>query len=321
MNLVDRLRAERNVPPAIRLQFDHQYRPGQHDRLYAFFEGRDDHSFYMPELRRRWNGSRIVIPFDCRGKKGVIDAYRDIQMSGKTANLAFFVDKDVDDLLGLHSPNDQRIYETECYSIENYMVSEEILEIIWIDIFHLSIADQRLKLIKDEFTAQHQRFVQLITPLMAWIILLRLGNVRCNLSDINLAKIFYFDENLKLHRRPKILQTLHDACGISNIGVDPKYFVLLLSIIRLLKKLNPKAYVRGKFELWFFVSYILRLQAALSARLAIPGSRAVVTTSLCLANAIEILAARTPYPARLRNFLDRLLTPQNLLPFSEERKQ
>src|ERR1700755_236267 len=113
MSLLDTLRNQRNTPPSIWLQFVNLYQPDKNN-AYVFFEGNEDHAYYMPELRRRWNGIGSVVPFNCKGKDGVLQSYTDdFGSRGKRGLLVFFIDKDIDDILGITAITAKTIYQTD----------------------------------------------------------------------------------------------------------------------------------------------------------------------------------------------------------------
>jgi hypothetical protein len=120
MSFVDSLRKQRRNPPAVWIQFTMAYQDGMSD-VYVFFEGGADYTFYMPEIRRRWNGRGQVRPFDCDGKENVLALIpRVTRRLDHRWRALFFVDKDIDDILGLAILADPFLFQTECYSIENY---------------------------------------------------------------------------------------------------------------------------------------------------------------------------------------------------------
>ena len=86
--------------------------------LFCFMEGKHDPDYYLGIIRSVCGDDCVIITCGC--KNNVVDAYHRVYVKDHTRyRLAFFVDRDFDDPL-----NNPAIYETECYSIENYYCSE-----------------------------------------------------------------------------------------------------------------------------------------------------------------------------------------------------
>jgi len=166
----------------------------------------------MPELRRRWHKQGKVRFFICDGKDGVIAAYNDKRISQKISNwkrVLFFVDKDWDDLLNITKiPQSKSVFVTEYYSIENYLVNPDTVEIVWTDIYKLPQDDTRLVQVIQNFQYGYSLFVKLIRPMMAWAIAQKkkekaLASAQnrkekgLNLNNVNLNKVFELDSDLK----------------------------------------------------------------------------------------------------------------------------
>lgn len=84
--------------------------------LFCFVEGKNDTDYYQPKIKSLYGDNYLFIK--CNYKKFVLSMYDQIYASDHLAHkLAFFVDKDFDE--SISRPG---LYETECYSIENYYV-------------------------------------------------------------------------------------------------------------------------------------------------------------------------------------------------------
>src|SRR5690349_18681648 len=119
MSFIDTLRSARSSRVAVLHEFWTQYDPRQR-RLHAFFEGHDDSIFFGRFLTWFEQQGLRVMPYRCEGKRRVYEAFD--QITGRIPdirNVLFFVDKDVDDILGIPWTTDPRIFVTDVYSIEN----------------------------------------------------------------------------------------------------------------------------------------------------------------------------------------------------------
>lgn len=85
--------------------------------IICFFEGVHDPDYYFSHINSIC-GSYLGVT--CHNKKNVLKMYETIHATDKEKyRLAYFVDRDFDDLL-----NNPDIFETTCYSIENYYCLE-----------------------------------------------------------------------------------------------------------------------------------------------------------------------------------------------------
>ena len=84
--------------------------------LFCFVEGKNDTDYYQPKIKSIYGDNYLFIKCNC--KKIVLSMYDQIYVSDhSTQKLAFFVDRDFDE--SISRPG---LYETECYSVENYYV-------------------------------------------------------------------------------------------------------------------------------------------------------------------------------------------------------
>lgn len=286
-------------PQALWLQFVLLYRAGE-DELYAFFEGREDCCFYLPELRRRTDGRFAVVPIRCGGKQPLLDLIPRVRGTiDQQSRALFFVDKDFDDVLGVALPTDRYVFATQHYSFENYLVSEAVLDVILDEIFQLPRGDQRRTTVLAEFRRGHASFLRKVLPIMAWLVVMRRRGLRPNVQNINLATIFALDGG-EVSRSKGVLGVLDLATGVTtDRGLLPD----LRRTLRELRRLPAKSVVRGKFELWWLVQFLLPIEQALGERVeGVPRNRVVVQVRH--GNAAEVLSGRVMPPVDLRAFLD-----------------
>jgi hypothetical protein len=303
MSYTDYLRQQRGVYSSVWLQFSHAYQTKAAD-LFVFFEGHEDLAFFMPELRRSSEQAALSIKsFVCRGKRIVLKLVPTVRRRiDQPWRALFFVDKDVDDFLGTQTRKDPFIYETKCYSIENYLVSEKIFGLIWTELLRLSDSDPRLGKIEQLYKAAHKRFVRSMTPLMAWSIYHRKHGRRPNLKNLDLSKFFRVTANGLLIKEKGFLNLLDRQCGIKT---PTRSWRSIKLIAQQLQKHEPKIYIRGKFELWFFVQFV---KSAIQLALTIPPPKIdprqpSKTFTLTTENAVATLSGRCLPPPEFVAFI------------------
>lgn len=82
--------------------------------LFCFVEGKTDSDYYYPKIKILYGTNCLIV--NCNCKKNVLAMYDKVYpVDHATKKLAFFIDHDYD--ASITRPN---LFETECYSIENY---------------------------------------------------------------------------------------------------------------------------------------------------------------------------------------------------------
>src|SRR5215469_6281732 len=190
MSFIEVLRKSRSTPTAVLHQFLTSYDPNE-PRLYVFVEGEPDKSFYKMLIERFLKGSRRLYVYNCQGKRNVYDAWAKVTARHPTCrNVLFFVDKDIDDIIGQVWPTDPRIFVTDVYSVENYLVRREALEHYITSFVTVRRVSFDLAGILAEFDKSLSQYHQIITPISAWIVVMRRQAFRVLLANVRLDQLF-----------------------------------------------------------------------------------------------------------------------------------
>jgi len=304
MQYIEGFRRERESSASAYFQFVFAA-PKYPNDIHAFFEGHDDLSFYVNFLRSFATNSKSIHVYKCGNKKGVYEAHEKVINGVRQGVVLFFVDKDLSDVLNEVWEQASDIYTTDYYSIENYLVSEDMLFRIWTELFRFRGVELDFEQVhREKFHTELGRFYQYTRPMMAWIIYLRRKGLRPNANNISFTKFFDWDTDLTLIKSKQWqdggLTYLERICGVQTPdtwGSETDAVLKELSI------LAPKTYIRGKLELCFFVRFVERLMRILDNHL--PGTDAGVMTKTLLSeeNAIEVLGPRLSIPPSLERFL------------------
>lgn len=303
MSFLDQLRSMRTTPQAVWLEFLGTYRDASFD-LYLFFEGKDDISFYQPYFRQLWAHKGTPYSFYCDGKAEVFEIIPRVkQKLDYEWRGLFFVDKDIDDFCGVILHRDNYLYETECYAIENLVASRSTLAVIWTDFLSLPLSDDRYDAICRGFDAANELWCAAMTEVMAWVIHLRRNQHHVVLNGVNLRKVVDMDQDCKCTLKPGWAEHVLAASNITGVLYDQ---VAHQAIVAELKVREPKTFIRGKFDLWFFVSFLTKVLEAITAR--IPGQpRVICSVQIGHNTAIDVLAPRIQPPDSLKQFVRRVL--------------
>lgn len=91
--------------------------------LFCFFEGKDN-AYYIPKVKN-FTDKYHIIP--CGGREKVLEVYQLITIHSEYDKYkkAFFIDRDFNQAL---PPQNPPIFETPCYSIENFYVSVNVFK-------------------------------------------------------------------------------------------------------------------------------------------------------------------------------------------------
>jgi hypothetical protein len=77
----------------------------------------------------------------------------------------------------------------------------------------------------------------------------------------------------------------------------------LREIWRIIRQMEYKRYMRGKFEIWFMVTFVNRVADIVRKRMS-GYKRAVIRQQITYENVVEVLAGKVPYPDALYTFLE-----------------
>lgn len=222
------------------------------DYLFCFFEGEDSKYYNERILKYTGYDSHHIINYNCGGKKQVIKAFDLINNCNLYSHVkkAFFIDKDFE-------PYDTRlkeeIYQTPCYSIENFYTSINAFERIISREFLLNPIDDDLNMCVKDFTKAQEKFHEYITFFNAWIFCQREkereeGHELVNLGDFKISKLFNHItiDNVKC-KRDITLECIKEYFP-SSYDIDE---ARMNEVIDAFKASNRQQAFRGKFELEF----------------------------------------------------------------------
>jgi hypothetical protein len=269
------------------------------DELHYIFEGYDDQSFYFNFFQNLGSDPLTYISL---GKKHSIELYNKLDWSVyDKKRIIIFIDRDYSQLLNELVPSDLNIYETTYYSIENYISNALILRRLINEILHFHDADVVNRLIS-QFENQHEKFYTLIKPVIAWILIIRSSNLKANLNQIDLSKLFFIDDNLivtnqsldRVKYLERVTQTQTPSIGYSAFK---KWYDIIDA------QPSEKLIIRGKFDAWFLVTFFNQINKYLKD---VEGFESRMKTNINLSNAIEIIGPRTVIPDRLARFIQTL---------------
>jgi hypothetical protein len=265
MSFLEELSRSATSSVAVWHQFVQAHRPSQ-DEWYIFVEGGLDLPFYCAAMRGTNFGNARIVHFRCDGKTGVLDARREVRRSHpRCTRVLFFVDKDVDDHLGLALPTAPDLFCTRVYSVENYMVGVDALETIWREHFCLPQDDPALATVRNQYRAMQARFRRILLPIMAWVLLAKRAGLRPNVNNLNIGRIVAVDDCEPSVRAGAYETLLRETSCSFRPNVTT-----WLAEAKKLAQLDLPTVVRGKFDIWFLARFLQQIVPVLKKR---PGCR------------------------------------------------
>ncbi|SFB48138.1 Protein of unknown function [Rhizobium sp. NFR07] len=157
---VEVLKRARKSPAVLKIRLA-KLRSNFPDMLVFAFEGDDDKSVFFQWIRRI-RPELEYEPFPCRGKQQVIRLKKmlDQDLGGLGHGVYYFVDRDFDDLPA-DQVGDPTIFVTDKFSVENYLVTEKVLNETLKNEFHCNAAPEARARVADLFKKTYSEFLDI----------------------------------------------------------------------------------------------------------------------------------------------------------------
>jgi hypothetical protein len=251
MSYLDTLKQSRDKPQVAYQEFTLHTRQNK-DGLFCFFEGKDN-AYYVPRIKRFTDNYYSI---KCGGRDKVLEVYRLITIHAEYDKYkkAFFIDRDFNAPLPPHNPP---IFETPCYSIENFYVSVNVFKEILKNEFHLSeVSDPAFQVCIPLFKDRQEEFHQATILFNAWYAcLIEIRNVTGNKTGVNLDDKFpknFLDLTLQTvlakYDLEKIKQIFPNALEVPEDILNAK--------IAEFSNCEYGQVFRGKYEIWFLLVFL-----------------------------------------------------------------
>jgi Protein of unknown function (DUF4435) len=314
----DILREEAGSPHAVFHQFVLLLGKCSPDCHFLFFEGLEDPAFYIGYVLARLDG-REYHEFVCNGRQGVIKVNELCGRDGRAFDRTLhFIDKDHCDLMSPEEVLPSRMFQTDCYSFENYLVCQQSFRRFWTERLHLSSDDTRYLSYHALFEKLHQSFSERMKFLMA-IVLIGRGIesrpvAKLNLNNVNLEKVLSINLGSgKVRWLSSGGKTFLAASNMTVSGIIVRGDAIRSVLRKYLRDRDSKLYVRGKYELWFYVKFLSLITRELSDRTRAKSAglpRATPGDVITHTSAIDSLCGLAPRLATLEQFLEANIVPR-----------
>lgn len=299
-NRINMMRESREIPQTILHRYNQLRSQHNHEVIYAF-ESTDDFIFYKTMISRVKNRIKIT-PLICKKKDTILALRTSLSrnISATASLIRYFVDHDFDGLKG-HPPGND-IYCTPCYSFENLIVNEQVLENLLHGEFKCSDSDAEtdLKNIKKIYQERWIEFLNEIRDANKIIFHAHHSGFYLKGIDDNLKKYV----KITLKKVTKIANT-EEICKI--IGFIPAPTEADISTSEhAFKLLDPERDWRGKFSFYFFKKILTDLKEDRGRKTPSFFSKRASISFSPNGDINRALASITPIPNCLKKFISNL---------------
>lgn len=295
---VEKLRASRGKAVAIFVEFTRLYKQYE-SALYGFFEGED--SKYYGIRIKNITKSKKDIYMNCHGKEGVLGIYRMLSSRNhyRTARIGYFVDRDFDQ--SIYNMGISKIYETPCYSVENFYTSVQCFAEILKSEFKLTEIDENFQRCVSLYRKLQEEFHDAVELLNAWVACQTDKSSKLNISDLSILRFVKIDLNqaISMYEIDDLYQMFPNTPVIAEQELDAKISELKVNI-------RQKSF-RGKFEIEFLFIFLQKLMSeANQGRYPFFTRKIKVILSLTKRTIISDLSQYADTPDCLHNYLESL---------------
>ena len=301
MSSVKTLRESRGKAQPVFMEFTRLYKQYP-SALYCFFEG-EDSKYYGVRIKN------IIRPekdfyFSCSGKDGVLEIHEMLSSKEDYANVraAYFIDRDFDKSIRERGLNE--IYETPCYSIENFYTSVQCFSEVLRSEFKLMESDENFERCVSLYIELQEEFHNAVELLNTWIACQRDKSSPLNISKRSVLDFVKIDLNqiTKKYVIDDLYSIFPGAIAISQEELDAR-------LTELRSSTRQKSF-RGKFEIEFLRKFLEKLKhEANTANYHYFTRKVKVVLSLSESNIISDLSQYADTPDCLDSYLKSFISP------------
>lgn len=275
------------------------------NQIFGFVEGRDDPAYYLGHIENIINNDnwciRLIEAGNEKGnRKKVLDLLRIIDWNYYLRKqVLFFIDRDLSLFLDIEEFNDENLYVTDMYSIENNIVTKYTLKRVLREYYNVSLQEYEWEIIDNYFECGLRAIIEVMAIITSYYIaIFRNGEMPC-FDSIQMKDLFYIDKCRVIVKEIDYNEYLNSRW---NTNLDNIETTTVLK--EFIAKDGKSKFIRGKNLMWFFVNFINSFcknchEIIPSIQKPICGCR-----ELDLNNAIRDLGSKTRPPKTLRDFLN-----------------
>jgi len=293
-----RIKAAKNARAVLKVDFAAFASAIPDDTKIFAFEGPADKAIFYHWIKAV-NSAIKYESHVCKNKFSVLQLFDSLQsdLTGLAERAYFFVDRDFDGLQG--RDEHERVFITAKYSIENYVVCNELLDALLTVEFHCNGHPKVRESAKAVFEETYRQFLRATADLNFRIFASR----RLGINQVaDLPNRLNLIAEVEL---TKVTAAGKEAAELVQLEREPLQQELA-SLREIFDALKPEDSYRGKFALLFFVRWLGLLRedrvAANPVCLVLPATTFNVGGGFSL----ESLASKAPIPPELCKFLSEI---------------
>lgn len=296
---LDRIKKAKKVPAVAKTDFA-TFASGVPDNAKLFaYEGPADKYLYYCWIKRV-QPTLYYEPYICGNKSKALQLY-DLLKRDRTGlgdRAYFFIDHDFDGLQG--RADSRKIFVTDKYSIENYLVCGELLDDLLTVDFHCHGFPQVRTSVRKSFEAIYIQFLNITKDLNIRIFAARTLSIR-QIGDLPEKLKYIANVNLT-----DVFPTEHLAQDLVSLSREPTEEEWI-KVEAAFASINPVHGYRGKFALQFLVKWLELLRTDRSAIPSVLFSEIPITEFSVKGDfTLQTLASKAPAPSQLASFLSAL---------------
>jgi hypothetical protein len=298
---VNTLRESRGKAQAVFMKFTRLYKQDP-SALYCFFEG-EDSKYYGVRIKNIIRPEKYFY-FSCSGKDGVLGIHKMLSARKSYANVkaAYFIDRDFDESIRERGLNE--IYETPCYSIENFYTSVQCFSEVLRSEFNLREPDENFERCVSLYIKLQEEFHNAVELLNTWIACQRAKSSPLNISDISVSLFVKIDLNQITQKYviDDLYRMFPGAIAISQEELDAR--------LTEFRSITRQKSFRGKWEIEFLRKFLEKLKhEANTANYHYFTRKVKVVLSLSEINIISDLSQYADTPDCLDSYLKSFISP------------
>ena len=284
--------------------------------VYGFVEGKDDPMFYKNIVERFMPEGWSVDLIRAGNKQKVMQCYSVLDWNNfRKSRVCFFVDRDLEDLVESSVPQDENIYVTDGYSIENAVVNRSLVIQLLGEVYNIVdlLPDEEDNL-RNNFDEDLARFQSWLSPIMAQIVQWRRDRAVARLDEIDLRPLLEFRDGrvkIAVGFETDMSRVLHAGRCLNLASVEANSLEILKTEFEAVG--GPVRLTRGKYILWFMQAYLGGVHASIAKYAHAYSTPPKMRVSVGPGNFQVFAAPRARCPQSLRLFIEK-----NYIKFCEE---
>jgi hypothetical protein len=257
----------------------------------------------MPVQRTSRDGSQIKVYY-CGNKHGVWQAYSFAERRATLKNVVCFVDKDLDEFCAAELPARDRLFVTQFYSIENYLCTPSGVDTFLGIVVGLANDSPVKAALLAKFGESLAQFQRVMLPVLAWAVASRIRGAKIVFANVGPSLDCCIAlEDFQPREKYDLVEFFQGKCiddhELSATKAEVSHWIEILT------RMEPKTWLRGKYELWFVIKFMNETWEGLAGQLLTDRRKIEKAFHLSADNVFAVLGDKLAPPLGLSEFLQK----------------